>query len=101
MPNLTIFDFQSSNIRFETRDGQVWVSLTDIAKASGKRLGHWNELNYTKEFLSALESDIGYPVMQTIKGGVPSKQGTWAIEEVAIEFAGWCSVQFKIGKLFF
>ena len=99
MPNLTIFDFQSSNIRFETRDGQVWVSLTDIAKASGKRLGHWNELNYTKEFLSALESDIGYPVMQTIKGGVPSKQGTWAIEEVAIEFAGWCSVHFKIWML--
>ena len=99
MPNLTIFDFQSSNIRFQTRDGQVWVCLTDIAKASGKRLGHWNELNYTKEFLSALESDTGYPIMETIKGGVPSKQGTWAIEEVAIEFAGWCSVQFKIWTL--
>ena len=99
MPNLTILDFQSSNIRFENRDGRVWVSLTDIAKASGKLLGHWNRLDSTKEFLSALESDIGYPIMQTIQGGVPSKQGTWAIEEVAIKFAGWCSVQFDIWML--
>ena len=99
MTNLTILDFQSSNIRFENRDGRVWVSLTDMAKASGKLLGNWNQLNSTKEFLYALESDIGYPISETIKGGVPSKQGTWAIEEVAIEFAGWCSVQFKIWTL--
>ena len=73
MPNLTILDFQSSNIRFENRNGRVWVSLTDMAKASGKLLGNWNQLNSTKEFLYALESDIGYPISETIKGGVPSK----------------------------
>ena len=39
---------------------------------------------------------MGYPITETKIGGVPSKQGTWAIEEVAIEFAGWCSVQIKI-----
>ena len=100
MSTLTIFDFQSSNIRFETRDGRVWVSLTDMAKASGKLLGDWNRLNSTKEFLSALESHMGFPIWETMKGGVPSKKGTWAIEEVAIEFAGWCSVQFKIEGLF-
>ena len=99
MANLTILDFQFSNIRFENRNGRVWVSLTDMAKASGKLLGHWNELNATKEFLSALESDIGMTISETIKGGIPSKQGTWAIEEVAIEFAGWCSVHFKIWML--
>lgn len=99
MSTITLLDFQSSNIRFENRDGRVWVSLTDMAKASGKLLGNWNQLNSTKEFLYALESDIGYPISETIKGGVPSKQGTWAIEEVAIEFAGWCSVQFKIWTL--
>ena len=103
MPNLTILDFQSSDIRFETRDGRVWVSLTDMAKASGKRLGHWNELDSTKEFLSALESDMAHEgngtILETMKGGVPSKQGTWAIEEVAIEFAGWCSIHFKIWML--
>ena len=99
MPNLTILDFQSSNIRFENRDGRVWVSLTDMAKASGKLLGDWNRLNSTKEFLYALESHMGISICETMKGGVPSKKGTWAIEEVAIEFAGWCSVQFKIWTL--
>jgi len=99
MPNLTILDFESSNIRFENRDGRVWVSLTDMANASGKLIGHWNRLDSTKEFLSALESDIHQRISETIKGGVPSKQGTWAIEEVAIEFAGWCSVHFKIWML--
>lgn len=99
MSTIKLLDFQSSNIRFENRDGRVWVSLTDMAKASGKLLGNWNQLNSTKEFLYALESDIGYPIFDSIQGGVPSKQGTWAIEEVAIEFAGWCSVQFKIWTL--
>jgi len=99
MPTLTILDFQSSNIRFENRDGRVWVSLTDMAKASGKRLSHWNQLNSTKKLLSALESVVGKTATETIQGSVPSKQGTWAIEEVAIEFAGWCSIHFKIWML--
>ena len=99
MSTITLLDFQSSNIRFETRDGRVWVSLTDMAKASGKLLGDWNRLNSTKEFLYALESHMGFPIWETMKGGVPSKKGTWAIEKVAIEFAGWCSVHFKIWML--
>ena len=99
MSTITLLDFQSSNIRFENRDGRVWVSLTDMAKASGKLLGHWSRLDSTKEFLYALESHMGNVVIETIQGGVPLKQGTWAIEEVAIEFAGWCSVQFKIWTL--
>lgn len=77
MPNLTILDFESPNIRFENRDGRVWVSLTDMAKATGKLLGGWNRLNSTKEFLSALESVMHYGITETIQGGVPSKQGTW------------------------
>jgi hypothetical protein len=32
-------------------------------------------------------------------GGLPETTGTWAIEEVALEFAGWCSVKFKIWML--
>ena len=40
-------------------------------------------------------------ITETKIGGVSSKLGTWAIEEVAIEFAGWCSVQFKIWRAFF
>lgn len=99
MSNLSVFDFNSNNIRFENREGRVWVSLTDMAKASGKQLGHWNTLKSTTEFLTVFESVIGIPITETIQGGQPTLQGTWAIEEVALEFAGWCSVKFKIWML--
>lgn len=94
---LTQLQFGSNKIRFENRDGRVWVSLTDMAKASGKQIGHWNKLKSTTDFLSAFESVIGIPITKTTQGGI--SQGTWAIEEVAIEFAGWCSVSFKIWTL--
>ena len=51
--------------------------------------------------LTRYRHDDNGTITETLIGGVPSKQGTWAIEEVAIEFAGWCSVQFKIWRAFF
>ncbi len=99
--SLTLFEYQKNNIRFENRNGRVWVCLTDMAKASGKLIGNWNKSESTKEFLNELESIIGFGIIQSKVGGnIPeSERGTWAIEEVAIEFAGWCSVQFKIWML--
>jgi hypothetical protein len=50
-------------------------------------------------FLTALEHSLTSEVMVNNIGGTTETTGTWAIEEVAIEFAGWCSVQFKIWTL--
>lgn len=72
-------------------DGRIWVCLTDIAKASGKLFGHWNSLKSTTEFLTEFENVIGKPIMKVIQGGDPSKQGTWAVKEVADEFMKWCN----------
>lgn len=100
MSSLTVLDFKAQGIRFENRDGQVWVSLTDMAKASGKLVGHWNALKSTSEYLQALQESIVIPIDQIIYSneseGSNETRGTWAIDEVAIEFAGWCSVEFKI-----
>jgi len=94
------FQFNGQAIRMEKReDGHIRVCITDMARANGKRVSHWNELRTTKEFIPALESVIGITAMETVQGGQPEKQGTWAIEEVAIDFAGWCSVSFKIWML--
>lgn len=86
----SVLQFNSCDIRFENRNGMVWVSLTDIANASGKQLSHWVELNYIKKFLTAVASDKGFTILETKKGQSPSKQDTWAIDEVALEFADWC-----------
>jgi hypothetical protein len=98
MSNLSVFDFNSNNIRFENREGRVWVSLTDMAKASGKRIDNWKRLQATTEFLTELENSLTSEVVLSIEGNT-AFTGTWAIEEVALEFAGWCSVKFKIWML--
>jgi len=93
---LSIIDFGSQGIRFENRNGKVWVNLTDMAKASGKRFPDWNRLDSTTEFITALEGIVGFRTMVSNVGGSPETTGTWAIEEVAIKFAAWCSVSFEI-----
>ena len=97
MNSLTVFDFNSNNIRFENRNGRVWVCLTDMAKASGKKVSHWNQLDSTKAYISYAESVAAITAIESRVGGnIPENQrGTWAIEEVAIKFAEWCSVEFE------
>ena len=76
-----------------------YVSLTDMAQASGKLFGHWNNLKSTKSYLQALESVIGIAItdlVQVIQGGDPQNQGTWGHPKVAIRFAQWCSDEFAV-----
>ena len=104
MTDLTFFAFNQNSIRFEKRNGLTWVSLTDMAKASGKKVNDFLRLSSTKELLNSLSDVTGNPVtsiIEIIRGeSIPkNEQGTWGIEEVALEFAGWCSIQFKIWML--
>jgi KilA-N domain len=99
MSSLSLFEFNNEGIRFQNNNGKVLVSLTDMAKASNKRVNDWTRLDATVELLEGLESIAGIPVIDSKVGGagIPeNERGTWAIEEVAIEFAGWCNVRFKI-----
>lgn len=96
MTNLTVFDYSGKNIRFEQRGDRVWVSLTDMAKATGKLVADYTRSKSATEFLTEFESVMGIPITETVQGGTPENQGTWAIEEVAIDFAAWCSVGFRI-----
>jgi hypothetical protein len=100
MSNLSTSVFQNSNIRFEDRNGRVWVNLTDMAKASGKRIGDWNRLESTKQFLTGFSESMVIPIDQILVSnesqGTNEQRGTWAIEDVAIKFAAWCSIPFEI-----
>jgi hypothetical protein len=54
---------------------------------------HHLESKDKQEFLQVLSADIGIPIselIQVVKGGDPSKQGTWAHPLVMIELAQWC-----------
>ena len=95
MTNL-IKSWNDRNIRIRS---DRYVSLTDMAQASGKQFGHWNNLKSTKSYLQALESVIGIAItglVQVIQGGDPQNQGTWGHPKVAIRFAQWCSDEFAV-----
>ena len=76
-----------------------YFNATAMCKAAGKLFGHYYENRRTKEFLVALEADIGIPIselVQQVKGGVPELQGTWVHPYVAINLAMWLSPEFAV-----
>lgn len=96
MNNSIVRSFNNSNIRFEKRGEHTWVCLTDMAKASGKEVKHYRENKSARELEEAMNETVGIPTVNSVEG---RGHGTWAIEEIALDFAGWCSVQFKIWML--
>lgn len=80
----------------QRNDGMV--NLTDMAKSQGKRVGNYLRLDSTKEYVKALSADTqirATALIQVFQGG-NGIQGTWAHPEIAIDFASWCNVQFRI-----
>lgn len=83
-----------------------YLSLTDMAQSTDKKVNDWLRLDSTKSYLKSLSSVAGIPVavdsvkvpalVQRVSGGVPSEQGTWGHRKVAIRFAQWCSDDFAI-----
>jgi hypothetical protein len=71
----------------------------EISKAAGKLFADYARLSTTKEFLSALEADMGIPIsalIQQVKGGKPEYQGTWVHPQIAINLAQWASPKFAV-----
>ncbi len=88
----------SYNGAIVSQDSDSYVSLTDMAKASGKKVNDYLRLGTTEDYFSEFSTDTGIPVsalVKTFKGG-SGKQGTWAHPEIAIDFAQWCSPKFKV-----
>lgn len=85
-----VHDFNGIQIRQRFQDG--FVDLTDMAKATNKRLDNWMVLKSTKAYIAVLENSLG---SQGVKSEQGVQGGTWAHIDLAIEFAGWVSVDFK------
>lgn len=90
-------EFEKEVIYQRVRDG--YVNATAMCKAAGKLFGHYRENRQTTKFLEALQADIGMPIsvlVQSVKGGDPSLQGTWVHPQVAINLAQWLSPEFAV-----
>ena len=93
--SIVLHDYNGFAISQET-DG--YTCLTDMAKAAGKQVKHYLALDSTKEYLKALSQEVAISTSSLIRivQGKGKVQGTWAHPEVAIDFAQWCNVSFKI-----
>lgn len=78
-------------------NGDVMVNATQMAKPFGKRPAEYLRLPSTNELINAIvgksHSDINQ-LVATVNGG--STPGTWLHEDIALDFAQWLSVDFKL-----
>lgn len=86
------FNYNGNPVTFQLGNGDVMVNATQMAKPFSKRTSKYLELPSTKEFLSKLSAVRKSDRLIKSVNGV----GTWMHEDVAIDFAQWLSVEFRI-----
>ena len=88
---------QKSVIDQRATDG--YINATAMCQAAGKRLNNYLRLDTTKAFIDALETDTrisATELIQTLRGGNPTLQGTWVHPRVAIHLAQRLSPGFAV-----
>nr|WP_195461806.1 KilA-N domain-containing protein [Alistipes sp. D31t1_170403_E11] len=95
---LQVFNYNDTPVSFRLSDGQgVMINATEMAKPFGKRpvdylrLPSTNELITAKVRFSHIAED---QLVMTLRGG--TNPGTWMHEDIAIDFAQWLSVDFRL-----
>ena len=76
-----------------------YLNATKMCRSQSKQIGHYLENKNTKAYLLELSSDIGIPIselVQSVKGGDPSLQGTWVHPQVGIHLGQWLSPKFAV-----
>lgn len=81
------------------KDGMYCLNdLHKAAMSAGKasashKPSEFARVDSNKAFISALESEAGIPALKTVKGG---RSGTWAVELVAMKYAGWIDPAYEV-----
>jgi len=103
MSNLTkLFNYEGNNVTFKNDEGIVYVNATQMAKPFAKKPSAYLRLPATALLLDALIKKSGVrkshielgDLVHAQKGGLD--QGTWLHEDVAIDFAQWLSIDFRL-----
>lgn len=96
MNNSVIYSYKGSEISFMSGDN-VLINATQMAKPFGKRPNDYLVLPSTNQLISAITRKSGIAENQLViteRGGL--NPGTWMHEDVAIDFAQWLSVDFRL-----
>ncbi len=92
------FDYDGNAIHFDASNGDdIMVNLTEMAKPFGKNPHDFLRLDSTKAFIEALKSNTGFSrdsdLVRVERGAMG---GTWAHRYIAVEFAGWLKIDFRV-----
>ena len=91
-------EIEQTPINQRATDG--YINATAMCKAAGKQFHDYSRLSTTSDYLRALSSKTGIPVLElieSIKGGrFPQLRGTWVHPKVAIHLALWLSPEFAV-----
>lgn len=83
----------------EQRAIDGYINATAMCRAAGKQFNDYTRLNVSKLYFDELESVTGIPVtelIQSVRGGGPTVQGSWVHPKVAIHLAQWLSPRFAV-----
>lgn len=92
-----IFNYNGNNITFQLGNGDIMVNATEMAKPFSKSPSEYLRLPSTRKLIDAVmgKSRIDEnQLVKTLRGG--NIQGTWIHEDIALDFAQWLSVDFKL-----
>lgn len=97
--NTQIFQYNGNAVTFRTEKGITYINATDMARPFGKRPVDYLRLPSTNELVKAVvrKSHSGEcQAVITECGGTVGGGGTWLHEDVALDFAQWLSVDFRL-----
>lgn len=96
MNNPVIYSYKGSEISFMNSDS-VMINATQMAKPFNKRPNDYLVLPSTNQLINAITRKSGIAENQLViteRGGL--NPGTWLHEDVALDFAQWLSVDFRL-----
>lgn len=97
--NTQIFQYNNNPVTFRMDGGITYISATEMAKPFGKRPVDYLRLPSTNELIKAIvrKSHISENQLVTSQqGSSVNGGGTWLHEDVALDFAQWLSVDFRL-----
>lgn len=105
-----IYAYRGFEVGFlKQAENNVMINATEMAKAFGKRTVEYLRLDSTNELIKAIKkrnslsiTEVGknhiadYQIVSTFKGGKHGGGNTWMYQTLALDFAQWLSVDFKL-----
>lgn len=99
MNALQIFSYNETPVTFKNENGVVFLSATEMAKPFQRRPNDYLNLPTTKSLVEAITRKNGncdYKLVMSKQGSSENGGGTWLQEDIALDFAQWLSIDFKL-----